>query len=64
MYIKNPFNKKNQMEQVDTASGILLSLAVLFGGAAGGFFQTNFWISSVCAVIAIVAVITREFVKG
>lgn len=48
---------------MDTSSAALMSLGGLFSGAAGGFLQTNFGFAVVCAAIAVVCFIAREFVK-
>lgn len=49
--------------QIDSGSATLLSLAGLFIAGAGGFMQTNFIYSAICAVIAVICIVAREYVK-
>lgn len=51
------------MNTLDSGSAVLLSVAVLFGGAAGTFLQTNFVYALGCAAVAVACVVAREFVK-
>lgn len=60
--VPNPLHKDNQ-KFMDSSSATLLSIGSLFAGAAGSFLQNHFWYAVVCASVAVVCFIVREFVK-
>lgn len=60
---KLSLRQARDQKNMDTGSGVLLSLGTLFSAVAGSFLQTNFLYAVICAVIAVVCIMLRETVK-